>query len=174
MIAECSEDHPCDGLGEHAHFKNFGMAFLTLFRIATGDNWNGIMKVRSLAVFLVQINKNHCLYKLHHSINLPLVAFMIVICRSAAMLNAFPQLLRATSLMNCQRVTGCSLKQHTGELFFEEVNTLPLMPLVQRSNLVFSLHNGKPSLSVIFARKNGILEGEHFAIRRVATAYYVA
>ncbi|KAK6766643.1 hypothetical protein RB195_026120 [Necator americanus] len=41
---ECSEDHPCDGLGEHAHFKNFGMAFLTLFRIATGDNWNGIMK----------------------------------------------------------------------------------------------------------------------------------
>uniref|UniRef100_A0AAF5DMJ9 Voltage-dependent T-type calcium channel subunit alpha n=1 Tax=Strongyloides stercoralis TaxID=6248 RepID=A0AAF5DMJ9_STRER len=41
---ECSDDHPCDGLGEHAHFKNFGMAFLTLFRIATGDNWNGIMK----------------------------------------------------------------------------------------------------------------------------------
>ncbi|VDK50472.1 unnamed protein product [Gongylonema pulchrum] len=31
-------------MGEHAHFKNFGMAFLTLFRIATGDNWNGIMK----------------------------------------------------------------------------------------------------------------------------------
>ncbi|ETN70675.1 putative ATP synthase F0, A subunit [Necator americanus] len=43
-VPECSEDHPCDGLGEHAHFKNFGMAFLTLFRIATGDNWNGIMK----------------------------------------------------------------------------------------------------------------------------------
>ncbi|RZC35961.1 voltage-dependent T-type calcium channel subunit alpha-1G, partial [Asbolus verrucosus] len=34
----------CQGLGEHAHFKNFGMAFLTLFRVATGDNWNGIMK----------------------------------------------------------------------------------------------------------------------------------
>lgn len=32
------------GLGEHAHFQNFGMAFLTLFRVATGDNWNGIMK----------------------------------------------------------------------------------------------------------------------------------
>ncbi|VDM47025.1 unnamed protein product [Toxocara canis] len=45
---ECSEDHPCDGLGEHAHFKNFGMAFLTLFRIATGDNWNGIMKQDAL------------------------------------------------------------------------------------------------------------------------------
>uniref|UniRef100_A0A5S6PYG9 Voltage-dependent T-type calcium channel subunit alpha n=1 Tax=Trichuris muris TaxID=70415 RepID=A0A5S6PYG9_TRIMR len=41
---ECSDEHPCDGLGEHAHFKNFGIAFLTLFRIATGDNWNGIMK----------------------------------------------------------------------------------------------------------------------------------
>lgn len=32
------------GLGEHAHFANFGMAFLTLFRVATGDNWNGILK----------------------------------------------------------------------------------------------------------------------------------
>ncbi|KAL8568788.1 hypothetical protein ACOMHN_036972 [Nucella lapillus] len=41
---ECSRDHPCVGLSEHAHFKNFGMAFLTLFRVATGDNWNGIMK----------------------------------------------------------------------------------------------------------------------------------
>ncbi|KAL5240540.1 hypothetical protein ACI65C_007950 [Semiaphis heraclei] len=41
---ECSEEHSCQGLGEHAHFGNFGMAFLTLFRVATGDNWNGIMK----------------------------------------------------------------------------------------------------------------------------------
>ncbi|KAL5018698.1 hypothetical protein ScPMuIL_004420 [Solemya velum] len=41
---ECSEEHPCEGLGVHAHFRDFGMAFLTLFRIATGDNWNGIMK----------------------------------------------------------------------------------------------------------------------------------
>ncbi|XP_024084180.1 voltage-dependent T-type calcium channel subunit alpha-1H isoform X4 [Cimex lectularius] len=41
---ECSTEHPCQGLGEHAHFSNFGMAFLTLFRVATGDNWNGIMK----------------------------------------------------------------------------------------------------------------------------------
>lgn len=40
----CNEDITCQGLGEHAHFKNFGMAFLTLFRVATGDNWNGIMK----------------------------------------------------------------------------------------------------------------------------------
>lgn len=41
---ECSDEKPCQGLGEHAHFENFGMAFLTLFRVATGDNWNGIMK----------------------------------------------------------------------------------------------------------------------------------
>ncbi|KAF5289783.1 hypothetical protein FQA39_LY03700 [Lamprigera yunnana] len=41
---ECSDKHPCQGLGEHADFSNFGMAFLTLFRVATGDNWNGIMK----------------------------------------------------------------------------------------------------------------------------------
>lgn len=41
---ECSDLVPCQGLGEHAHFANFGMAFLTLFRVATGDNWNGIMK----------------------------------------------------------------------------------------------------------------------------------
>ncbi|ESO12678.1 hypothetical protein HELRODRAFT_148954, partial [Helobdella robusta] len=41
---ECSVAHPCEGLNKHAHFRNFGMAFLTLFRVATGDNWNGIMK----------------------------------------------------------------------------------------------------------------------------------
>jgi len=44
-VSECSELHPCEGLSKHAHFQNFGMAFLTLFRVATGDNWNGIMKV---------------------------------------------------------------------------------------------------------------------------------
>ena len=30
-----------------ADFVNFGMAYLTLFRVATGDNWNGIMKASS-------------------------------------------------------------------------------------------------------------------------------
>ncbi|XP_064870133.1 voltage-dependent T-type calcium channel subunit alpha-1H, partial [Oncorhynchus nerka] len=42
---ECSEENPCEGLSRHATFQNFGMAFLTLFRVSTGDNWNGIMKV---------------------------------------------------------------------------------------------------------------------------------
>uniref|UniRef100_A0A7N8WT43 Calcium channel, voltage-dependent, T type, alpha 1H subunit a n=1 Tax=Mastacembelus armatus TaxID=205130 RepID=A0A7N8WT43_9TELE len=41
---ECNENNPCEGLSRHATFENFGMAFLTLFRVSTGDNWNGIMK----------------------------------------------------------------------------------------------------------------------------------
>nr|XP_021330381.1 voltage-dependent T-type calcium channel subunit alpha-1H isoform X1 [Danio rerio] len=41
---ECTENNPCEGLSPHATFENFGMAFLTLFRVSTGDNWNGIMK----------------------------------------------------------------------------------------------------------------------------------
>ncbi|XP_017551397.2 voltage-dependent T-type calcium channel subunit alpha-1G isoform X5 [Pygocentrus nattereri] len=40
----CDEMHPCEGLGRYATFRNFGMAFLLLFRVSTGDNWNGIMK----------------------------------------------------------------------------------------------------------------------------------
>lgn len=34
-------------MSRHATFENFGMAFLTLFQVSTGDNWNGIMKVQS-------------------------------------------------------------------------------------------------------------------------------
>uniref|UniRef100_A0A8C7KB30 Ion transport domain-containing protein n=2 Tax=Oncorhynchus kisutch TaxID=8019 RepID=A0A8C7KB30_ONCKI len=41
---ECNDSNPCEGLSRHATFENFGMAFLTLFRVSTGDNWNGIMK----------------------------------------------------------------------------------------------------------------------------------
>ncbi|KAK3869263.1 hypothetical protein Pcinc_024357 [Petrolisthes cinctipes] len=61
---ECDESHPCQGLGEHAHFKNFGMAFLTLFRVATGDNWNGIMKdtLRDNCDESPDCVKNCCLY----------------------------------------------------------------------------------------------------------------
>ncbi|KAJ8263901.1 hypothetical protein GJAV_G00142880 [Gymnothorax javanicus] len=40
----CNQDHPCEGMSRHATFENFGMAFLTLFQVSTGDNWNGIMK----------------------------------------------------------------------------------------------------------------------------------
>lgn len=45
--SECNVNNPCEGLSRHATFENFGMAFLTLFRVSTGDNWNGIMKVRA-------------------------------------------------------------------------------------------------------------------------------
>ncbi|XP_038552388.1 voltage-dependent T-type calcium channel subunit alpha-1I [Micropterus salmoides] len=41
---DCNPNNPCEGLSRHATFENFGMAFLTLFRVSTGDNWNGIMK----------------------------------------------------------------------------------------------------------------------------------
>ncbi|KAM9314885.1 voltage-dependent T-type calcium channel subunit alpha-1I [Pholidichthys leucotaenia] len=40
----CHADYPCEGMSRHATFENFGMAFLTLFQVSTGDNWNGIMK----------------------------------------------------------------------------------------------------------------------------------
>ncbi|XP_056264631.1 voltage-dependent T-type calcium channel subunit alpha-1I-like [Pseudoliparis swirei] len=40
----CTADSPCEGMSRHATFENFGMAFLTLFQVSTGDNWNGIMK----------------------------------------------------------------------------------------------------------------------------------
>uniref|UniRef100_A0A8C4IY04 Calcium channel, voltage-dependent, T type, alpha 1H subunit a n=1 Tax=Dicentrarchus labrax TaxID=13489 RepID=A0A8C4IY04_DICLA len=43
-IDKCNDSNPCEGLSRHATFENFGMAFLTLFRVSTGDNWNGIMK----------------------------------------------------------------------------------------------------------------------------------
>ena len=49
---ECNENRSCEGLSRHASFQNFGIAYLTLFRIATGDNWNGIMKVTQF--FLVE------------------------------------------------------------------------------------------------------------------------
>ena len=37
-------DNPSNGISIHANFENFGMAMLTLFRISTGDNGNGILK----------------------------------------------------------------------------------------------------------------------------------
>lgn len=40
----CTDGNPCDGLSEYANFENFGMAMLVLFRLSTGDNWNGMMK----------------------------------------------------------------------------------------------------------------------------------
>ena len=45
FFSECDEDYPCQGLGEHAHFRSFGMAFLTLFRIATGKSFKADPKI---------------------------------------------------------------------------------------------------------------------------------
>lgn len=41
---ECEAPNGCVGMSVHANFNNAGMAALTLFRIATGDNWLGIMR----------------------------------------------------------------------------------------------------------------------------------
>jgi hypothetical protein len=35
-----------DELNAHANFRSFGSAILTLFRMATGENWNGFMYVK--------------------------------------------------------------------------------------------------------------------------------
>ncbi|XP_066933924.1 voltage-dependent T-type calcium channel subunit alpha-1H-like isoform X2 [Clytia hemisphaerica] len=40
---DCTRD-TCFGISRHAHFKNFGYALLTLFRVSTGDNWSGLLK----------------------------------------------------------------------------------------------------------------------------------
>ncbi|KAK3705212.1 hypothetical protein QZH41_014007 [Actinostola sp. cb2023] len=62
---ECSHAYPCQGLGGHANFNNFGSAMLTLFRIATGDNWNGILKdtLRSQCDGSADCSKNCCISK---------------------------------------------------------------------------------------------------------------
>uniref|UniRef100_H3DBT9 Calcium voltage-gated channel subunit alpha1 Ib n=1 Tax=Tetraodon nigroviridis TaxID=99883 RepID=H3DBT9_TETNG len=44
----CNADYPCEGMSRHATFENFGMAFLTLFQVSTGDNWNGIIMLCSM------------------------------------------------------------------------------------------------------------------------------
>lgn len=49
---DCTDEVPCEGLDNHAHFKNFGFSMLTLFRVSTGDNWNGILKVFKLGLVL--------------------------------------------------------------------------------------------------------------------------
>ena len=46
MILDCTRD-TCFGISRHAHFKNFGYALLTLFRVSTGDNWSGLLKVKN-------------------------------------------------------------------------------------------------------------------------------
>lgn len=42
---QCNHNSQCHSIDKHVNFENSGMAMLTLFRITTGDNWSGIMKV---------------------------------------------------------------------------------------------------------------------------------
>jgi hypothetical protein len=40
----CTTANPCEGMNNKANFDHFFMALLVLFRLSTGDNWNGILK----------------------------------------------------------------------------------------------------------------------------------
>jgi len=40
----CTDANPCEGMSDKANFEHFAIAILTLFRLSTGDNWNGILK----------------------------------------------------------------------------------------------------------------------------------
>ena len=66
-ILDCSRGL-CKGFSRHAHFKSFGYAMLTLFRISTGDSWSGIMKVSFLMLFLRTVHvfliRNHLISNL--------------------------------------------------------------------------------------------------------------
>lgn len=57
LLACDSRLNECSGINKYTNFNNFGAAFLTLFRILTGDNWNSIMKDAMLNN-AVCINKN--------------------------------------------------------------------------------------------------------------------
>ena len=53
---ECSSRYPCAGLGTHANFHSLSNSMLTLFRIATGDNWSGILKVKfQICQYLLEV-----------------------------------------------------------------------------------------------------------------------
>lgn len=61
---DCSDENPCEGLSRHATFTNFGMAFLTLFRVSTGDNWNGIMKVCAVSGDFLFWESSRCSFQM--------------------------------------------------------------------------------------------------------------
>jgi len=52
LFTDCDRD-TCHGISRHAHFQSFGYALLTLFRVSTGDNWSGLLKVCRLFTFCV-------------------------------------------------------------------------------------------------------------------------
>ncbi len=68
-VSVCNVEYPCEGMSRHATFENFGMAFLTLFQVSTGDNWNGIMKVeltlQSLSLYMNTTHKLKTVNQLH-------------------------------------------------------------------------------------------------------------
>merc|ERR1719482_1903904 len=41
---DCTVSNACEGMSDKANFEHFFMSVLVLFRLSTGDNWNGILK----------------------------------------------------------------------------------------------------------------------------------
>ena len=83
MVLVCDEDNPCEGLGRHASFANFGIAWLTLFRVSTGDNWNGIMKVLFDSFWNFEINspgRAYALWRCHKCFSIGLWSQCETLC----------------------------------------------------------------------------------------------
>lgn len=67
----------CSGLNEHSNFERFWTAALTLFKIATNDNWTDIMIACMVAVsmdtwifirYLTAVLLHHCLDVAQHTL----------------------------------------------------------------------------------------------------------
>ena len=48
-------------MNDDAHFESFPIAFITLFRCITGENWNGIMWVEGIVAGLLTLHHIHSL-----------------------------------------------------------------------------------------------------------------
>ena len=46
-------------LNRHANFEHFGRALLTLFRMSTGESWNGIMHDAIIHTNCIQLERTH-------------------------------------------------------------------------------------------------------------------
>lgn len=101
---------PCQGLGEHAHFSNFGMAFLTLFRVATGDNWNGIMKdtLRDDCDEAADCVKNCCV----STIIAPIFFVIFVLMAQFVLVNVVVAVLMKHLEESHKQVRGCSISMY--------------------------------------------------------------
>ena len=53
-------------INDHAHFRDFGTAFMTVFRATTGENWNGLM--HDCVTAKCSVRSRHLAARLRHTI----------------------------------------------------------------------------------------------------------